>query len=259
MGRWVRRQFEPEVVRRRTHFCALVAAGVFAFLILVVLVEPGWYVVGPLVVGLDSLRNPLIELTIAVVVAAATSRRSLRFRVSILRVARAVWLSWPVGGRVFAVVLALKIVMTIVVVARVADSYLAFHRYVLTRFDESLDEAFATDKRYRQFELFFEQSRRELPDDARVLYVGRGEGHLLSYVLYPRPVFMHPDDRHRAWVGSQALDSGWPLPDDALSPKSFPAPTDSPDVDAFIESRRLTHTVRFEQSDLPACRIEAIR
>lgn len=257
--RWLRRQFEPPVVRRRTHFCALIASVAFAFVILVVVVRPGFYAVGPLVIGLDSLRNPFIELVVAVTVAVLTARRPSRLNVRFPRAVLAVWRAWPVGGRVFAVVLALKLAMTIVALGSVADDYFAFHRHLHRRFDEPLEKAFARNNRYRQFELFFERCRLELPADARVLYVGRGEGHLLSYVLYPRPVFMHPDDRYLAWVGSQALDLGWPIPEDELFPASFPPPGGAPALDVFVGSRDLNYRVTFVQSDLPASRIEAIR
>jgi hypothetical protein len=170
---------------------------------------------------------------------------------------RSLWSAWSIGGRIFAVVLALQLVAAIVGLARVADQYYELHRIVRVRWLEPLHAAFSVRDRHRQFGRLFEQCRRDLPADARVLYVGRGEGHLLAYVLYPRPVFMHPSERYAAWVGHQLHDMDV-TPEDALFPASFPPPEEALALEAFIESRRLTHRVEFAESDLSRSRWEAI-
>ena len=80
MAHWLRRQFEAEVIRRRTHRSAVVACVLFTVVVSLALLRPGIYTVGPLVIGLESLRNPLLELGAAVLVALATRRRSLARR-----------------------------------------------------------------------------------------------------------------------------------------------------------------------------------
>ncbi len=74
---WLGRQFEPDVVRRRTHRGAIVATVIFTFAVAVVLFRPGRYTAGPLVVGLSSLRNPLLEMGAAILVAALTRDQSI--------------------------------------------------------------------------------------------------------------------------------------------------------------------------------------
>jgi hypothetical protein len=260
---WRRRQFEPEVVRRRLHRGALVACGLFAVVVSLALLRPGLYTVGPLVIGLDSLRNPLLELGAAVLVALATRKRSfhpsLGFLLEPPARLRRLWLGWTPGGRVFAIVLIAKLLITSLNLLRLPGQYFPFARETRTGSDESLEEVFAHGNRYAQFERFFERCRRELPDDARVLYSGRSEGQLLAYILYPRPVFMHPTDRYVAWIGHQVLDLGRPLPDDELFPGSLPPPLEVPSLESFVAARQITHEVRFVESDLAECRIGAIR
>ncbi|MFN7986461.1 MAG: hypothetical protein U0529_03250 [Thermoanaerobaculia bacterium] len=249
----------PEVIRRRVHRWALVGCGVFAFVVSVVLIRPGVYLVGPLSIGLDSLRNPLLELGAAVLVALATGEHSHLLLLEASRRFRLAWSGGTTGGKAFALVLAAKVVMTGVDLARLSDQLFSGLREGRPEKLEPLEEVFARGGRYAQFERFFGRCRRELPDDARVLYVGRAEGQLLAYVLYPRPVFMHPTDRYVAWVGHQVLDLGLPLPDDPLFPGGLAPPLEAPSLETFVAARRITHEVRFVESDLAACRIEAIR
>ena len=108
--------------------------------------------------------------------------------------------------------------MTGLDLVRLPGQYFPSLRDSATGTDEPLEKVFAREGRNAQFERFFERCRRELPADARVLYVGRTEGQLLAYILYPRPVFMHPTDRYVAWIGHQVLDLGRPLPYDELFP-----------------------------------------
>ncbi len=259
LRRWLRSQFEPEVVRRRTHRGAIVAIGLFLVVVAVVLVRPGIYVVGPLVIGLDSLRNPLLELGAAILVTLATRKRTFQRRFEVPHRFRAYWSGWTTGGRIFAVVLTAKTLMTGVNLVRLPSLCYPFDRSARTGIEEPIEDVFASEDRYAQFERFFEKCRQELPADARVLYIGRSEGQLLAYILYPRPVFMHPTDRYVAWIGHQVLDLGVPLPDDELFPGSLPPPLEAPSLADFIEVHRITHEVRFVESDLPACRIRAIR
>jgi hypothetical protein len=265
MTHWLRRQFEAEVIRRRTHRSAVVASGLFAVVVSLALLRPGLYTVGPLVIGLESLRNPLLELGAAVLVALATRKRSFHPSLGLglglkppLRLRR-LWLGWTPGGRVFAIVLTAKLLITSLNLIRLPGQYSPFARETRTGIDDPLEEVFARGNRYEQFERFFERCRQELPDDARVLYSGRSEGQLLAYILYPRPVFMHPTDRYVAWIGHQVLDLGRPLPDDELFPAGLPPPLAVPSLESFVAARQITHEVRFVESDLAECRIGTIR
>jgi hypothetical protein len=148
--------------------------------------------------------------------------------------------------------------MTIVGLGQIADDYIFFHRAIRTPFDEPIEKVFDRRNRYTQFTVFFERVRRTLPLNARVLYIGHGEGQLLSYVLYPRPVFMRPQDRYVAWIEHQSHDLG-DIPDDELFRKSYPKPGETPSLEAFVRAHRITHVVKFVESDLAGCRIEAIR
>jgi len=259
MASWLRSHLEPEVVRRRTHRGAVVACGFFAFVVSLVLLRPGLYTVGPVVIGLESLRNPLLELGAAVLVTLVTRKRSFHIPLEAPLRLRALWSGWTTGDRVFAIVLTAKLLITSLNLLRLPGQYFPFLRESATGIDEPLEKVFANGNRYAQFERFFERCRQELPDDARVLYSGRSEGQLLAYILYPRPVFMHPTDRYVAWIGHQVLDLGRPLPDDELFPGSLPPPLEVPSVESFVAAHRITHEVRFVESDLPACRIRAIR
>ena len=246
-------------MRRRVHACASVAALAFLAVLFVALLSPGRYSLGPLVVRLDSIRNPLLELLAAVAVAIASSpRRPESRRLAPLRALRARWASWGTGGRIFACALAVKLLVTGVGLARVVDDYVSLHRRELRRFEEPIESVFRKKNRYQQFAYVFERARVELPADARVLYRGRGEGQLLSYVLYPRPVFMHPDDRYSGWIAHQTLDLGEPLPADPLFPSRLGEPEAGPPMEQFIREHALTHAVRFVESDLGRSTIEAI-
>lgn len=256
---WLRRQLEPEVVRRRVHAGALAAVALFAGVAAVALFRPGRYAVGPVTVRLESPGNPLLELGAALLAAFATAGRSARLRRELSGRARSAWSATTVGSRLFAAVLAAKVVVTGIELARSFDREFARRRAARAAADEPPEATFARDGRYAQLERFFERCRRELPPDARVLYTGRAEGQLLAYVLYPRPVFMHPSDRYVAWVGHQVLDLGLPLPDDPLFPGAVPPPLAPPSLDAFVAEHRITHEVRFVESDLRACRVGAIR
>lgn len=250
---------DPESLRRRTHLCGVVACVFFALVVALALLRPGRYAVGPVVIRLNSLSNPLAELGAALLVTLATAKRTGRFRLKASRRLLGLWSGWTTGGRIFAVALAAKLAMTAVNVARLPGQYLTFHQEARSRLDAPLETAFARGNRYAQFERFFESCRQQLPDDARVIYFGRGEGQLLAYILYPRPVFMHPTDRYVAWVGHQVLDLGRELPNDELFPGGLPLPLDAPSLEEFVSAHRITHEVRFVESDLPACRIRAIR
>lgn len=257
---WLRSQFDPEVIRRRTHLGAVVACGLFAVVASLAFLRPGLYTVGPVVIGLQSRTNPLLGLGMAVLVTLATAKRLFHVRLMApRRRLLGLWSGWTTGGRIFAIVLAGKLFMTTLNLIRLPGQYFPFHRGSGTGTDEPLEKVFARQDRNAQFERFFERCRQELPADARVLYLGRGEGQLLAYILYPRPVFMHPTDRYVAWIGHQVLDLGRPLPNDELFPGSLPPPLEVPSLEAFVGSHRITHEVRFVESDLAACRIRAIR
>lgn len=261
LRRWLRSAFEPEVVRRRTHRCAIAACGLFACVVALAILRPGLYEVGPWIVKLRSVRNPLLLLGGAVLVTLTSARRKRSTAVRPLAALQLVeaWSRWTLGERAFALALAAKLAVTAVNLAGIPGRYLDFHASVGARFEEPLDAVFSRPSRYAQFERFFELCRRELPDDARVLYHGRSEGQILAYVISPRPVFMHPAERYVAWVGHQSLDLGWTLPDDELFPGGLPPPAEGPDLESFVAAHRITHEVWFVESDLAACRIEAIR
>jgi hypothetical protein len=247
------------VVRRRVHRCAVAACGLFAGIAAVALVRPGRYAVGPVVVRLQSVVNPLVELGMAFLVARATSKGvTSAWREAARRLAL-LWSGSSTGSRLFALVLTAKVAVTGLDLLLLPGRVLPSGSGPGTGVEAPLEEVFKLPSRYDQFERFFEQCGRELPADARVLYVGRAEGQLLAYHLYPRPVFMHPDDLRSAWIGHQLLDLGFPLPADPLFPSSLPPPAEARRLRAFVADRRITHEVRFVESDLPACRIGPIR
>lgn len=257
---WIRGQFEPEVVRRRTHRGALVSCGLFAVAVSVTLLWPGRYTVGPVVISVRSMTNPLFGFAASVLVTLATARNPVHARLEAWRRRLlAHWTGWTTGGRLFAMVLAGKLCMTGIDLVRLPAQLFPVLLGSGPGIDEPLEKVFSREGRNAQFERFFERCRRELPADARVLYVGRTEGQLLSYILYPRPVFMHPTDRYVAWIGNQVLDLGRPLPYDELFPGSLPPPLETPSLESFVASRRITHEVRFVESDLASCRIRALR
>lgn len=245
------------MVRRRTHRAAIIASAVFATLVAVVLFRPGLYSVGPIIIGLSSLRNLLLELGAAIFVAAASAKSSRGLLHEVSRAAAVIWSGWTTGGRIFAVILAAKLAVTIVGLGRIADSYVSFHRQIRTMSNEPLQSAFARDDRYSQFAVFFDRVRRQLPPHARVLYVGHAEGELLAYMICPRPLFMQPNDRYIAWIEHQTRDDG-DMPDDELFPKNYPPPRSVPNFETFIATHRITHQVTFVESDLARCGVEAI-
>jgi hypothetical protein len=255
---WLKKRYARGAVRRRVHRGAAVFCGAFAVVVALALFRPGLYTVGPVVIKLTSLRNPLLELGAAALVYLATSNRFFSMRLEAPRTLVRLWSGWTAGGRIFAAALALKLGVTVVNLARLPDQYLFNHRAARARLHEPLEKIFARKDRHAQFESFFERCRAELPADARVLYEGRAEGQLLAYVLYPRPVFMLPADRWVAWIGHQVLDHG-ALPDDELFPSALPPPLATPSRESFVATHGITHEVRFVESDLENCRIRAVQ
>jgi len=109
---------------------------------------------------------------------------------------------------------------------------------------------------------FARQCRRAIPAHGRILYRGDDWGMPFAYEVYPRRVFMLPDDMAFAaacWNGHyfprQRGKADDPLDDYWMrrTPKVDCDPAE------FVSGRGITHVVTFDRKDPAKCKIEAIR
>jgi hypothetical protein len=254
---WWKEQFRPATVRRRVHRGAAVACLIFSAVLAVAIFFPGRWRIFGILVKLDTIRNPLLEVLASALVFVATREGSFDRTKAALRLASRVWSGWDARDRVFALVLAAQIGAGAVHVAKSPDERLALDRWMRRVSGSSFEDAARGTDWYLQREACFEECRRVLPGSARVLYHGGMEVQLLSYALYPRPVFMPPDEWYAAWISHQRIDRS--LPEDPLFPSGMPGPPAIVPRETFLRGHRITHEVTFLGGDAAQCRIEAVR
>ncbi len=99
-----------------------------------------------------------------------------------------------------------------------------------------------------------------LPADARILFRGRTGALRFAYEVYPRRVFMLPQDMHELAAGWHIQPQLHDLPDDPhLAYWRTKLPTTSADRDEFVRDHAINYIVTFDENELSACRMEAVR
>lgn len=227
---------------------------IFSAVLLVAIVFPGQYYLGPLLISLRSTRNPLWEVVVCTLLWHGLSDEAYpRYRHIVLSTIGLVRrISWY-----HRVLLALAVVQ----IALLAATWLHYPAHVISVQRLETLEATQPTNQYDEeherenFDYFAAQCRRELPSDARILYHGHIEGMVFAYEVFPRRVFMLPGeycDIARSWHKQRWLEG---MPDDPLEPVWHQGlPTERPDRETFIREHGLTHEVWFDENEPVACR-----
>ena len=107
---------------------------------------------------------------------------------------------------------------------------------------------------HRNMECFAGECCQDFPESARILYHGHIEGMVFAYQVYPRRVFMLPEEYgeiSRSWHAQKWLNG---MPDDPLEAFWHANPPPTIDRDTFIREHGLTHEVWFNGDEPVACR-----
>ncbi len=249
---------------------------VFAVLAIVVAVAPGRHHIGPLLISMRSLRNPVCGMALAYILWRSTydgfagwllkfmwplengSRSFIAYVQRVFTKLRATWRIWDWRRRCMFALLAGQALL----VARFWKDYpsvLSFERAAMASAYSS--PTFKMNgQRLPTLECFSRMVREQLPPDARILFHGRTAALRFAYEVYPRRVFMLPQEMRElaaAWhVQPQLRD----LPDDPhLRFWHDKLPTTSVEPAEFIRERGIDYIATFDENDLAACRVEAVR
>jgi hypothetical protein len=244
-----------------------------AALTLIATFYPDRWQFGPVLIKLRSVRNPAALAVLGYLLWRTTydgfggwlMRRltPLEFQGGRLsdwlqRVARRfvqLWQSWRWRERLTFVVVATQ-VLFVLRFWQDYPAYLEFERQVIGNSYRTPTYEL-NGRRLPVVESFSRRLAAELPENARILFHGQTAGLRLAYEVYPRPVFMLPQEMRAmaaSWhVQPQLAD----LPGDAKPDYwNRRLPDKSLDERQFIAEHRITHVVTFDEYDIAKCRVE---
>ena len=168
------------------------------------------------------------------------------------------WKSWNWRSRVVLTLLGVNVLI-------IGWSLLTYWRHASTIFsyhDETAANVVDDNKHaIPNFDNFCRRCREQIPPNARVLYRGPNEGLVLAYELYPRRVFMMPQDQRdmfhecwwrESWCKGMAADPlehywKWDLPRYAVPQEQF------------ISEHQITYLVTFDEFDVAKNVIQVLR
>lgn len=253
---------------------ALVLMG--AALTVMAMLFPHRWSIGPLSVGVRSVRNPLALLVLGYVMWRTTydgfgswlKRRiaSLEFygdrlgawmwRV-LLRFG-AQWQRWGWRERAMFAAVAAQTFFTL----HFWQDYPAYLENERRAIANSYQLA-TYELNHRKLPCIESFSRRicaELPADARILFHGQTAGLRMAYEVYPRPVFMLPQELRTLAASWHVQPQLYNLPDDR-TPEFWNRrlPDATADERQFIAEHRINYVVTFDEYDLAKCRVEPVR
>ncbi len=171
---------------------------------------------------------------------------------------RNLWRSWGWGSRLVCLVL----VLHLAIVANMLSGYWD-QTSSLFLAHESTQSTFvgANGRLICNFPNFCRTCAEQIPPDARILYHGGNEGLVLAFEVYPRRVFMLPQEQfamfHECWknelwcrgIAADPLNEKWKWDD---SPSNI-------DAARFIEEHNITHVVTFDPLNAANCRVQQLR
>jgi hypothetical protein len=234
---------------------------------------PGRWQFGPVLISLRSMRNPMAVTVLGYILWRTTYDgfgRWLKRRISGLesygdqlgvwskQVARrfiAVWLRWGWRERLIFAAVACQTFFAL----RFWQDYPAYleNEHLATANSYKMATQDLNGRRLPVVECFSRRVCAEVPDDARILFHGQTAGLRLAYEVYPRQVFMLPQEMRAlaaSWhVQPQLAD----LPEDRKT--AFwqeRLPEASIDERQFIAEHRINYVVTFDEYDLDKCRVE---
>jgi hypothetical protein len=178
--------------------------------------------------------------------------------ISILQRFGTQWMAWNWRGRTVLIFLAINVAM-------ITNSFCTYWKHTSTIFSyhnellaSSCDE---NGRAAPNFDNFCRRCREEIPSDAKILYRGPNEGLVLAYELYPRRMYLLPQDQHdmfyncwcrETWCQNMAPDPlehywKWDQPCTSISPEKF------------IADHQITYLVTFDNTDISKNLIQALR
>lgn len=263
------------IIRRLINRVAFLTLLIGAALVLVATFYPDRWHVGSLVIKLRSVRNPAALAALGYLLWRSTYDGFggwLKRRIAPLEVRGGrlsdwmrkvagrfvvVWQSWHWRERLTFIAVAAQVLFALRF-WQDYPAYLEFERQVIGN-SHQMPTYELNGRRLPVVESFSRRLAAELPESARILFHGQTAGLRLAYEIYPRPVFMLPQEMRvlaMSWhVQPQLAD----LPPDA-NPDYWNRrlPDASIDERQFIAEHRITHVVTFDEYDIAKCRVERV-
>jgi hypothetical protein len=235
--------------------------------------NPGRWQIGPALISLRSMRNPMAVTALGYILWRTTYDgfgRWLKRRISGLESygdQLGVW-SKRVGVRFIAVWLRWGWRERLTFAAVACQTFFALHFWQdYPAYLENEHEAIKNLYRTPTYELNGHQlplvesfSRRlcaEVPANARILFHGQTAGLRLAYEVYPRQVFMLPQEMRILAASWHVQPEIGDLPaDQKMAYWQERLPEASIDERQFIAEHRINYVVTFDEYDLAKCRVE---
>ena len=116
------------------------------------------------------------------------------------------------------------------------------------------------DRKVPSLECFAQRVINETPADARILFRGRTAGMRLAFEVYPRRVFMLPQDYRtmatewhvQPWLKNSPVDWHESYWHQFIPATAIPA-------DEFVRQHRITYVASFDELNLSECKVERVR
>ena len=247
-----------------------------AALTVLAVLAPGHWRIGPLTVGLRSVRNPVLAMVVGYIMWRTTfdgfgywlQRRLTRLDAAGSQLGelarqvpgrfRELWRRWGWRERAVFVVVACQTLF----VLRFWENYpsnLAQEREGLDLFYRETTHKL-DGRELPVVEGFSRRVCQQLPADARILFHGQTAGLRFAYEVYPRRVFMLPQEMRvlaAEWhVQPQLRD----IPADGrIEYWRERLPDTAIDERQFIREHRIDYVVTFDEYEIAKCRVEPVR
>jgi hypothetical protein len=223
--------------------------------------SPHWRRLGLRLISLPLLRNPLALSAAGFLLWYGTVHRyrdSSRFVHRALVHSLATWKIWDWRCRLFFLITTCNLTMMLAHASR----------YPHHLFQDGQNREFALahaqgafgNGKVSSLEHFARQVVAQTPADARILYQGRTAVVRLAFEVYPRRVFMLPQDFRtmatqwhvQPWLRDAPTD-----PHEAYWHQFLPVV--NADREAFVRQHAITYMARFDEMDLSKCKLERVR
>lgn len=227
---------------------------------LVATLYPHWWHAGRWLRFLHHSRNPavlslaILLLWYAAVAPNGDSIRTVRRRLADLL---ATWKLWDWRRRLFFLIATCNLTMMLLRASRYPQ--LMFQDRENRRFATAVPQGGIGSSKVSSIEHFARQIVEQTPPDARILFQGGTAVMRLAFEVYPRRVFMLPQD-YRAmatrwhvqpWLRNPPIDRHEPYWHQFI-------PIVNAGPDAFIRQHAITHVARFNETDSSECLLERV-
>ncbi len=234
-----------------------------------------WYF-GPVMIGLRSVRNPLAILVLGYIMWRTTYDdfgrwlKDLTGPVEIygdrlgtwlLRLGQrflATWRRWGWRERVMFAAVACQTFFTL----HFWQDYPAYleneRRAIANSYRSATYEL--NHRKLPAIEAFSRRLCVDLPPDARILFHGQTAGLRMAYEVYPRPVFMLPQEMRMLAASWHVQPQLSELPEDRKPDYwNERLPNETVEERQFIADHRINYVVTFDEYDLNKCRVERVQ